>query len=53
MHDHATTPEDMALSGLRKRYPGAEIWHVAQWDGHSEWVLRLHADRPEHLEGRP
>lgn len=42
---------DARLTELRGRYPGAEIWCViAASDGHTEWVLRLHADSPEHLE---
>jgi hypothetical protein len=35
---------------LRERYPSAEIWRVRHQDGHVEWVLRVHAGSPAHLE---
>jgi hypothetical protein len=38
------------LKELRGKYPGADVWYVVKPGGHADWLLRLHADSPEHLE---
>lgn len=48
--DPQTAEHDVRLKELRHKYPGAEVWYVPGSDGHTEWILRLHADSPGHLE---
>jgi hypothetical protein len=48
--DLQVAERDVRLKELRGKYPGAEVWYVPGSDGHTEWMLRVHADSPEHLE---